>query len=511
MLTRRGALVAALGATLIALATAATAEEPTPRPPLEVGERVGVRHEGEWRLATVAALASETVEVKLAGGENVVRVPPSELARGARPGDIEVGDEVLVDYEGKLLLPGSVRRREKDRFEVAWAATNSRFELKALFCLPLPRGAIARWFHRGRPLAFSRDGRFVVAQDGAGGPIAVLRVGQRAPVATFGEITKRVLALSPDARLVAVMDGKGGVELREVETGRHVAAIADKKAEIVGATFSPDGATLAAYPLRGGPIPLFRVPSGEALANLDGPEEWRPLLPASNLTFSPDGRSVAACVLGRIGVWSVQGGRWLGEVNPSLSDPIAGLHLSLDAKTLYAWTWGDQHPHGSVINDKSFPLCDVASGEILGGVKTVAGLAFTPDSTTLVTGSNPTYLYEARTAKLVATLPGATLALAPDGKTVATTEGLFAVPTGRRLATFEPKLRENVGTFTPDSKRFVGTTEEAVRVFDAATGAPSATFEGGGGWIGVSGDGKRIATNGHGGIVIWDLELDRRQ
>jgi RNA polymerase sigma factor (sigma-70 family) len=140
---------------------------------------------------------------------------------------------------------------------------------------------------------------------------------------------------SPDGRLLAESD-REQVRLLEVPTGRERAALPQKNA--LGLAFSPDGHTLACGGQDG--ITLWELATHKERARIEAPERLH-----MALCFSPDGRWLAwgGGANGDQGaesvhLWDV----WRGEKARPLTGhdrPVEGLAFGPDSRTLVSCSW----------------------------------------------------------------------------------------------------------------------------------------------------------------------------
>jgi hypothetical protein len=146
--------------------------------------------------------------------------------------------------------------------------------------------------------------------------------------------------------------------------------------------------------------------------------------------------------------------------------------------------------------DHTARLWDTATGEVVatlaGHTDHITSVAFSPDGKRVLTGSedNTARLWDSATGKVVATLAGHTgpvtaVAFSPDGKRVLTgswdrTARLWDAATGKALETLAGHTGPVTAVaFSPDGTRVLtGSQDTTARLWDAATGKVLATLVG---------------------------------
>jgi len=322
---------------------------------------------------------------------------------------------------------------------------------------------------------------------------------------------------SPDGRVLATSAANGHFGLLDVATHQEIGAQIRHASPLA---FSPDGKLVAlAYTSGQGGVQLIDVATGQKT----GPVMARgPVGEGFFAAFSPDGQVLAVSEGASVSFWSVASHQAIG-------DPVAAqvnqFAYSPDGKTLATVSGNGTRSFAETVN-----LWDAASHQELGGALTVNAtapvLTFSPDSTTLITGSGSTLTFwDIAVARQLGSVIHGTLALSafsPDGRTVAALTdhgaGLWDVGTHRPLG--QPLLINKYGSatalsFSPDGRQLAtsGPFGAGVEFWDVATHRkigptvlrqPNQRVS----IIAYSPDGKYVAVGGD-TFALWDRRTGR--
>jgi WD40 repeat protein/tRNA A-37 threonylcarbamoyl transferase component Bud32 len=236
------------------------------------------------------------------------------------------------------------------------------------------------------------------------------------------------LAASPTGKLLAWPDAAGNaILICNPATGEPLGRLAGHTDRVLSLGFAPDGKTLASGG-KDGRIRLWDVPSLQCTRTLEAAE---PAAGVPDVSFSPDGRTVAGTSGKTIQLWNAASGQLAGELHGHI-DRVRCVAFSPDGATL-ASAGGD-----------GVMLWDVADARRLGILEGQAGptfsLAFSPD--------------------------GRTLACADQNRTIR----LWQIPSGRCLATLrtQDRLAWSLG-FSPDGRLLVcAGGGDSLRLFNLA-------------------------------------------
>jgi WD40 repeat protein len=387
-------------------------------------------------------------------------------------------------------------------------------------------------------------------------------------------LTVSAVAFSPDGKTLAAAVDTGkmtyetrGIHLYECDTGKKTGELvgSNRQQMIFSLAFSPDGKTLASTG-RGATIQFWDPARGkEIVRGGDGNEMW-----VEAVAFSPDGKTIASA--GRdntITLWEAGTGKFTRRIAGSeprarpgalFNEKVWSLAFSPDGKTLasgsgdtsiYLWDPAtgkqigrfDGHKHwvrsvafspdgktlASGSQDRSVRLWDLGTGKPIrqfdGHGDGVRSVAFSRDGNTLASNSeHAILLWEPATGKPIAhnlnrlQYDGLSMALSPDGKTVAVGGGhgsfethLIELATGKEIGTCPHRDAVWCVAFSPDGKLVASAGHDhKVFLMDVATSKVITHVDGLQGpvfCVAFSPDARTLASGGEDTtVLLWEVK-----
>jgi len=413
-------------------------------------------------------------------------------------------------------------------------ARSSTKERTDLYGDPLPAGALARigtlrFRHGGGNVVFTSDGK-TLASAGAGARLWDFATGKATLEFTCDQGISQV-ALATDSKILAGIGSDNKVRLWAVDTGKEIGRLEGHTTPIASVAFAPDGKLLASGGQDG--LVVWDVATRKEVIR----KRFAPLpingggfidrSSIMSVAFSPDGKTLAA---GRgacgIVLWNVTTHKEICRLDEENDNDLVNcVAFSPDGKSLAA------------ASGKAVDVWDLATAKktsLFDWEKGNARLVnYSPDGRLLAaSGGSPAddsndavVLWNVAARKRVRSLPGrkgnvSALSFSPDGKTLATTAEqairLWDVATGNEIRAAGPVSALWYLAIAPDSKT-VATAEYRIgtlRLWDLETGTEIRRFGGetdGGSALAFSPDGKVLASGSSTEkfIQLWDPTTGR--
>ncbi|MCI0637755.1 MAG: WD40 repeat domain-containing protein [Gemmataceae bacterium] len=307
----------------------------------------------------------------------------------------------------------------------------------------------------------------------------------------------RKISLSKDGTLLASMDVTKKVAIWEVPKGTLVRTWdMPSTSTWPDIALSPDGQWLATSGTREEPVLLFDVKTGaKKRAFADGANPHGP-----KLAFTPDGKRLVSGEQGPIFVWDVDTGKLVHRWKNPSEDHVEALAISPDGKFLATVGWGETM-HVWNLGAAKLERSLTAPGERLFGV------AFSPDSATLVAGGERRAIHRWRVAdgELLTQSPGHTAGV--EGALWLSAGKVLTAGLDRSVRLWDAdngKLEKTVAlrdgvfpkAFTPDGALMLGRSDFHLHLVDTATGKEIERVEARVDWNAqpaLSADGKLVA------------------
>jgi WD40 repeat protein len=379
--------------------------------------------------------------------------------------------------------------------------------------------------------------------------------------AVKGESWEPVAALAPDGATVAVAQATG-FRVWDVDSGKQVGLLAGHKDGVLSVAFAPRGGRVVTTTRSGALVwdtttarPVLELPFAP------GGDDDRTLrdfilIPgrynAIRAVFTPDGKTVAALVLGQpLQRWDAATGKPLPPW-PHAPQKVSGFAYSPDGKLLALTAGGGGvrlvHPTTGKTLRQFGTLLDVLNND---GRPNLGGTAFSVDGRTVLTFSfaverdnlessilglevwtgQPrlrlqTTMDQRKTQQIdllfeFVSQMVAALVVSPDGQLVAVVSfvgiNVWDLPRGREVRQFGGQgLNPATAVFSPDSKHLLaGKKDGSVRVWDVATGVilgDLPAHKGAVTALAFAPDGKVLASaSADQTVLLWDWAAVRKQ
>jgi WD40 repeat protein len=280
------------------------------------------------------------------------------------------------------------------------------------------------------------------------------------------------------------------------------------QAGVNAVVWSPDGEFFASNGQEGAVL-IWDAASYEVVTTLNVPDNsWSP-----SLAWSPDGRRVAAAIIGGGVIWDVANGEVVQILQESdfvtrdiaWSPDGSRLALASDDGTITIWDAASGQPSATLSDGRGWPIWSVA---------------WHPDENLLASGAQDGVVLVWNLAAGQATqTPGNTrlvydVAWSPDGTQLASSSWDTLIAIWNRETGETRTLEGHTGnvygvTWSPDGAQLASASlDRTVIVWDAASGKPKATLAGHTGTVyGIhwSPDGGQIASGSQdGAVILWN-------
>lgn len=448
-----------------------------------------------------SVLALGLAAALLLGGAGLVagrgaREPTPEMAG---PGDSD--DRAAVDRYGDPLPPAAVVRLGTVRYRFNSAASAFLPDGKTVVSIENGPG-IQLWDPRTGKLVREIDtGHFTPSGRGRGGGLVLSRDGKRLAVSGFiqgdgkpgfrsaaavfdlgtGKTLRmferppikgiNAFTMSPDGKWLFTLDGDGILRVEEVANGAELLQQKFPRDVMAYVEISPDGSTLA---LGTGPnthkILVWKWQTAEEPREIKS--GWHR---GREVVFSPDGKLLAECSDSEpdVRLFDVASGRLLHKLEQPDFEPYRHYHVAFSpsGKLVAA--------HGGTNDRSAVNLWDPATGKFVKRLDGGGALAFSPDSSLLVAGSQ---VWDFVADKELSANPEAHRApverLVTGGKDLVVTTGtdndirIWDAATGKqRLRIAQPGWIRDIA-LSPDGSKLASSSlrDDKVSVWDVATG-----------------------------------------
>jgi WD40 repeat protein len=377
-------------------------------------------------------------------------------------------------------------------------------------------------------LAFAPDGKTLLAA-GEASKVCVWDVpGRKLRRTLDGRGVGRSLALSPNGKRVALGTAYDAIRLWDVETGKECFTEFDgHNAPVHCVAFTPDGRTLVSGDFNQ-EIRLWDGATWTQTRLLRGS--------ASTVSFTPDGKRMAAVINKAVRVWDFAAGTTASRLELPDATVIRSALFAADGKTLVSLDARPDpaHPRGVC----RLIVWDAAAGRQLRQWTSPEtgwwSLALAPDGKSAFVGESmgPIRMYDLETGEEIRTFTGhghivSALALSADGRTLLSgcddrSARLWEVLTGKEIfALAGPGRTVGAVAFSPDGRLAVSAGGSAsnrcddepapnkIRLWDVYTGKQAAHFELHTADVlslAFSADGSRLVSGlSDGTVLVWDV------
>jgi WD40 repeat protein/transcriptional regulator with XRE-family HTH domain len=449
----------------------------------------------------------------------------------------------------------------RDGAVFVWDTATGKNTAHMAHSAPLPRAPFGsngatRVDAPGPAIAFSSDSRLLVTgrSEDAAARVWDVATGRQVALLQHDGIVEG-MAFQPGGSLVATASMDGFVKLWDASSGQEIARLAmDKNSPAYRVAFSPDGHTVAAAGNQFN-AKTWETATGRELVRLPHSDT------VQALAFSPDGRTIGtAGNESAAHLWDAASGREVGRVAVESASNVYALAFSPDSRQLAVVSddnrvsvWEATKPwqvtglqHDALVNNAAFSpdghylatgsadgsirLWDASTGDLrrrwdTGGA--VYPVRFTTDGEYLASASydGNAYVMDLSTGEEVARLAQGDVvfdaAISPSGRLLATGTASGQVRvwdwrTGQNLLRTQHDGGVQGVYFSSDERRLAtASLDGTVRVWDLDDGRELLRMASSDRHpiysMGVSKDGRYIATGEIGAVRLWDVASGREE
>jgi WD40 repeat protein len=350
--------------------------------------------------------------------------------------------------------------------------------------------------------AFSSDARFLVS---ASDDLTLWDATSGAVLTALAQDSwVTAAAFPPDTTCLATGHDDGAIRYWDLSTHQAMQVWRHHKKPISAVAFRPDGKVLAAA-AEDKTISLWDVQTGKLIGALHGHTDRIPAL-----AWHPDGKVLVSAG------WDTTARLW----NPGSLQPLLLLNTHVGQVTALAFS-KDGSLLATADGQPNLRVWDYSAKKELHVVKNLSAevrtIAFSADASVVaLNGARQIELIESRSGQrrtAAGTSGGArtSIALSPDGARLASNGGglscrIWNVATRSAQSSLPSTGVVHAVAYSPDGRYVAGAAGKSIRVWDAATGAVKADFEGPDEpltTLAISPDGGTIAGASSSGLSVW--------
>ncbi|MEN0068014.1 MAG: caspase family protein [Myxococcota bacterium] len=400
-----------------------------------------------------------------------------------------------VSGDGRLVVVGGAEASRRDHtaqlVDIATGAVRHHFEVPELWASALS--------YDGSRLALS-----------SGHDILVFDTNTRAPLHRLGSKVQPITSVQhTGSQMLTVSDS--AAQIWDWRDGTAHRRFVMKHTELLSASLSADGALLVTEEaltsggLTNGTVAARDAVTGERIHRFGtGPR-------FTSADLSPDQRHLVTTSVNRLARWNVTTGELIQSEEP-LEDPLSSATFSPDGTSVLVTSRGQDPTRGEVGQSVVYGWAPWrVRYRFEGGALDRQRASFSSDGTRLVTGElGRIEVRRARDGRLLHTLEGRYFAtFSPDGKSLATSTGVFDMATGGPRFPFAGPNGAQRAAFSADGTRIASwsANEGIVRVQDHPSGTLVSQFDAGHDLVGLgfASQAHLVATAGDGASTLYEV------